>query len=451
MSTSLPPGPRLPALVQTLVFFRYRHAMLPLLRRRYGDVLRLRVVPDQQLVMVCRPEHVREVFTGAPETMHAGEGNAVLGPVMGQHSVLLVDDAQHVRARRLLMPAFNGVALRGYAGLIEQLAEQEVSGWSPGEPFRALDRMNRLTLKIICRVVFGIRQADQLERLRPLVNATVAISPLVLLGWAYPRLQRVGPWRRYVDVQTALDAELYAQIGARRDHPDAGEGSDVLSRLLAVGDDESEPLTDVELRDQLVTLLLAGHETTASALAWALHELAYSPETQARAREAADSGQPGDAYLQAVLKESMRLHPVISFVARRLTAPTQIAGYRLPAGVTVMPSILLAHADPDAYPHPERFDPDRFVGESPPPNTWIPFGGGTRRCLGAGFALLEGTAVLRAVLRRWELQPVRPARNGPASATSPRCRAAGRRSRSTRGAGTTDLRRRCPPRRWSVP
>jgi cytochrome P450 len=260
--------------------------------------------------------------------------------------------------------------------------------------------MNALTLEVILRVVFGVTDETRLEQLRPCVNRTVNISPAVLLGWGYPRLQRFGPWRRTVDNAYRLDALIYAEIRERRQATDLAERPDVLSRLILV-DDGGDRLTDEELRDQLVTLLLAGHETTATALAWALHELGLDRAQLERAREAARSGD--DDRLEAVLKESMRLHPVIPMVVRTLMAPVTLAGWRLPAGATVGPSILVSHSRDDNHTDPERFDPTRFVGHHPPVNTWIPFGGGVRRCIGAGFSLMEGVAVLREILTAYDV------------------------------------------------
>jgi cytochrome P450 len=372
--------------------------------RRYGDAFTVRVIPGgRPLVLFARPEAAREIFAGDPEVFHAGKGNAILGPIMGEHSLLLQDSREHQRARALLMPAFNGHALRGYRGLVEEVARAEVARWHAGEEFRSLDRMNALTLEVILRVVFGVTDPERLERLRPCVYRTVAISPAVLLGWGYPVLQRFGSWKRTVDNAYRLDELIYAEIRERRSAADLEQRGDVLSRLILTGGDDDR-LTDEELRDQLVTLLLAGHETTASALSWALYELGRDPQQLARARRAARDGE--DAYLEAVMKESMRLHPVIPMVVRTLMHPATVAGWDLPAGTTVGPSILVAHANPDHHPHPERFDPERFVGKNPPVNTWIPFGGGVRRCIGAGFSLMEGVEVLRQVLSAYDVTAV---------------------------------------------
>jgi cytochrome P450 len=332
---------------------------------------------------------------------HAGKGNAILGPVMGEHSLLLVDSSQHKRARKLLMPAFNGHALRGYEDLVTGLAKTEVGGWTPGTPFRSLERMNALTLEVILQVVFGVTDEARLAELRPLVNRTVNVPPLVFLGWGFPQLQRFKPWKDTIENQVELDRVIFAEIAERRVAGDLADRSDVLSRLLQVRDEDGSGLTDVELRDQLVTLLLAGHETTATALAWALHELAKDPEQEQRARAAAASGD--DDHLEAVLKESMRLHPVIPMVVRHLMREATIGGIDLPRGTNVAASILLAHESETSHPDHTRFRPERFLDGEVGVNTWIPFGGGVRRCIGAGFSLMEGVAVLREVLTAYDV------------------------------------------------
>lgn len=411
----VPDGPKYPGLLQSIALMRFRHTWIPHLHRKYGDVFSIRILPEGRwLVVFNRPEHVREIFAGDPEVFHAGKGNAILGPVMGEHSLLLVDSAQHRRARKLLMPAFNGHALRSYESMIEGLAKTEVGSWAEGTPFESLERMNSLTLEVILQVVFGVTDEHRLAELRPLVNRTVNVSPAVFLGWGFPRLQRLGPWRRAFENQAALDHVIYAEIAERRRATDLEHRTDVLSRLLLVRDDEDPDdtgLTDEELRDQLVTLLLAGHETTATALAWTLHELARDPAQERKARDAATTGD--GAYLEAVLKESMRLHPVIPMVVRHLMEPATVGGIDLPAGVNVAASIILAHASETSHPDHAAFRPERFLDGGVATNTWIPFGGGVRRCIGAGFSLMEGVVVLREVLSAYDVSLPPGAREEP--------------------------------------
>lgn len=403
MPPPYPPGPRWPAAIQSVLFQRRRAWLLPTMARRYGDVFSLRVPPYADNVVVFnRPEHIREIFAADPADLHAGEGNQVLGPIMGEHSLLLTDEDEHSRARRLLMPAFNGAALRGYRDLVAELAKAEVGRWHSGAEVVALDRMNALTLEVIMRVVFGVTKESTRDRLAPRLHRMVDISPIVLLGWVVPRLHRFGPWKRFNDNQSEIDALLYTEIAQRRKASDLAKRTDVLSRLLQVGSETGDaPLTDAELRDQLVTLLLAGHETTAAALSWTLHELARHPDLQHEGYVAARDGD--DKFLEALLKESMRLHPVIASTARKLTRELEIGGWTLPTGTVVNTSILLAHQRSASYPDTWTYRPSRFLDNEVEPNTWLPFGGGVRRCIGAGFSLMEGTTVLREILTRYHL------------------------------------------------
>ena len=403
-STALPPGSRLPALVQTFLFLSMRRQFQLGLHRRYGDVFTTHLAGRRTVVTLTRPEHIREVFAGAPEVFHAGDGNAMLAAVMGDNSVLITDEDVHRRARKLLMPAFNGAALRGYGELMTELATADAQRWPTGRAFPVHPRMNAVTLEIILRVVFGMADGDRLTALRPAIRGITDIGPLALLGWTYPKLERFWPWSRNKERLETADALLYAEITDRRAAGDLDDRDDVLSRLLSASGGE---MSDAELRDQMMTLLLAGHETTATALAWSFHELARRPDVQAKARQAADNGD--DDYLTAVAKEAMRRRPVIQNVGRMLTEPTEVAGWRLPATTVVAPSILIVQQDAEYYDDPDDFRPERFIGKNPEAGTWIPFGGGVRRCLGAGFSLQEAAAVLRAVLSRYELRAPRQA------------------------------------------
>jgi cytochrome P450 family 135 len=394
--TALPPGSRLPRLAQTILFISARGRVLTRWHRRYGDTFVIRVAGPRTIVTLTKPEHVRQVFAGTPTVFHAGEGNAVLAPVMGQHSLLITDEDDHLRARKLLMPAFNGAALRGYRDMMTELAVSCVESWPVGTPFAVHPRMNAVTLEIILRVVFGMSDGPRLAELRPRLRQISDIGPLTVLGWSYPKLRRFAGWRRNWENLQAVDNLLYAEIAERRTAGDLSERGDVLSRLLTAAGDE---LTDLELRDHMITLLLAGHETTATALAWSFHELARRPDLLRQAQDG------DDAYLEAVAKEAMRRRPVVQNVARKLTEPTEIAGYRLPAGTVVAPSISLVHRDADAYVDPKDFRPERFLGKQPEAGTWIPFGGGVRRCIGAGFSLQEAVAVLREALARYDIRP----------------------------------------------
>jgi cytochrome P450 family 135 len=397
---TLPPGPKLPTAVQTVLFMAAKTWAAQRWQHRYGDVFALRIAPAGDAVVLARPEHIREVFAGPADVFHAGEGNAILGPIMGEHSVLLLDEKEHLAARKRVMAAFHGAAVKSWSEVIERLTADSVAQWPRNRPFAVHPKLNDISLEVILRIVFGMADGERLRELRPLLKKLVQIGPVIFLGWLYPQLMRYGPWRRFDKVKQAADALIHAEISERRAATDLDERTDVLSKLLVAAPEQS----DQELRDHLITLLLAGHETTASTLAWTLHDLARNPQLLARAQRAADEND--DDYLEAVVKESMRLRPVISVVARRLAKPVRVAGYDLPAGVVVFPSIQRVHRTPAVYPSPDEFRPERFLGSNPPPATWIPFGGGIRRCLGAALAMVEAQAVLKVVLRTVDISPV---------------------------------------------
>jgi cytochrome P450 len=407
MTYDIPAGPKMPAWRMTWKFLRDRQGMIPAFHEEYGDTFSLQILPGPRtLVVFSDPADVKEIFAADPSQFHAGKGNEILKPVMGEHSVLLTDDGEHQRARKLLMPAFTGPSMRAYQPLVEAIAKVEVDSWHDGDTLVTLDRMNAITLDVILQVVFGVTDEERLAVLRPKVNRMVNIDAKMLLAWSYPRLFALPPWRGYFRNQKQVDELLYAEIAERRAAHDLDGRDDVLSRLLRVGMESDggageTPLTDAEMRDQLVTLLLAGHETTASALSWTLHELGRDPQILALAVAAADAGD--DAYLEACLKESMRLHPIIDFVARTLQSDQVVAGHRLPRGTTVTPSIMLSHSREESFEDADLFRPERFTAGKIAANTWIPFGGGVRRCIGAAFSLMEGTVVLREILQRYEV------------------------------------------------
>ncbi len=389
-----------------MLYARWRGPFLGALERRYGDVFTLRLVPPfaEHLVVFSRPDHIREIFAADATDLHAGEGNRLLCSVMGERSIMLVDDADHARIRGLLAPAFSGSTVRAYRTSIEAIVKSHLDRWVAGSTVHTLDRMNDLTADVITQVVFGLTDERRRNRLAPRLRRIVTINPIVFFGWKWPWLERFGPWKRFRDNLSEIDALIYSEIARRRADPERQGRPDVLSRLLAAGSDDNPadaPLTDVELRDQLVTVLLAGHETSASALAWAFHELAAATDVQAEACRAARAGD--DRYLEAVVKEAMRRRTVIGGAFRRLARDATICGMRLPKGTGITASSLLAHGRRDSFPDATRFRPGRFLDGSVAPNTWVPFGGGARRCLGAGFALMEGTVVLREALTRYTL------------------------------------------------
>ena len=403
----LPPGPRLPRLVQTVWSVRWPVSLQHHCQRRFGDCFTTRFVGQLgTTVHLADPAAVKAVFRGDPEVFRAGETNAILEPLMGQHSLLLLDGEAHLRKRRLMLPPFHGERMQRYAELIREITTQEVEQWSEAQPFALRPRMQAITLEVIMRAVFGIEDAARLREVRPLVRrlVTMTMGPgaamLPFVGRFRSRARWV-PWARFQQAVDSVDQVLFEEIRRRRGDPGAADRDDVLSTLLQARDEAGDGMTDAELRDELVTLLLAGHETTATAAAWTVELLLRNSEALDRLQE--DLAGDGTTYLEAAIKEALRLRPVIPAVGRRLAAPVVLNGHRLPAGINVSPAIYLLHRRPDIYPDPNAFRPERFLEEPPDGYEWIPFGGGTRRCIGASFAMLELRVALSTILRRTRL------------------------------------------------
>jgi len=405
---SLPPGPRLPAAAQTLRWAVRPAAFMERCLRTHGECFTLRLAPLGEVVFVADPAAIRQVFTAPPERMRAGEGNAILRPVVGPGSVLLADGEDHLRKRRLLLPPFHGERLRRQAGRIARAAAREVERWPRGRPFALRPRLQSIALEVIAGTVLGLDDDPRERQLRRLLGRLLDVSaahPVVALTpWLQRDLGPWSPWARFVRARAETDAAIFALIARRRRDPSAATRDDILSALLEARDDHGRALSDAELRDELVTLLVAGHETTATALAWAFERLLRHPV--AWARLAAEAASADGDYIDAVIKETLRVRPVFSIVVRRLAAGMEIAGHPLPAGTVLAPCAYLTHRLPRLYPDPLAFRPERFLGRAPEPYAWIPFGGGTRRCLGASFAVLEMKEVLRTVALTARLQPV---------------------------------------------
>ena len=396
----LPPRPDLSRFMMTAGFMLIPTRFLDSCRRRCGDYFTLRPAADRLLVVTADPVAVEQVFKGDPNLLYAGEGNVPLAPILGPGSTLLLDGPEHLRHRRLLLPPFHGERMRRYGDVMREAAEREIARWPRGRGFAVLSSMQAITLEVIMRAVFGFDDPERRERigapLRRLLD-TVSSRPRVLaLALTAGRYGPRSPWARFLAERQRADALLYEAIAERRRDPGAADGDDVFSLLLAARDEEGEPLTDTELRDELMTLLVAGHETTATALAWTLERLTRTPDVLAKL--VAEHAEGGEEYLDATIRETLRLRPVVPAVARRLQAPMRIGPWDLPAGVTIAPSIYLLHRRDDIYADPLEYRPERFIEDPPGTYEWIPFGGGVRRCLGASFATFEMKAVLRAAL-----------------------------------------------------
>jgi cytochrome P450 len=399
----LPPGPRVPSAVQTMGWWSRPHAYMERLRESYGKRFTLRLLATPPFVMHSEPEHVKEIFTAPPEVLHPGEGAGILEPIVGKNSVILLDESAHLEQRKLMLPAFHGERMERLSALVDEVTEREVAGWPRGEPFELHPRLQALTMEVILRAVFGLDPGPRLDGLRDRLTGMMQFSsnPISML----PPLQRLfgerGPYGGFFQLRDEADALLFELIDERR--AEDGDRDDVLSMLLeARHDDDGSPMSAQELRDELMTLLVAGHETTASELAWAFVRLTREPEVRANLADDVDGGD--GSYLAATINETLRRRPVLPNAAPRLVnQPIEVGGWAYEPGVCLVANSYLLHHDPEIYPDPYAFRPERFLDREPGTYTLIPFGGGRRRCLGASFAILEMKAVLRAVFSTLEL------------------------------------------------
>ncbi len=401
----LPPGPRLPGPLQAMRLVARPLAFLHSCERRFGPAFTVSFAPVGQVVYITDPADVRAVFTGDAATFHTGEARTPLADVLGRRSLLLLDEDEHLRERKLMLPPFHGERLRAYEDAMASITAAEVEKIPLGRPVALRPHMQAITLEVILRVVIGTREPERLEPLRRALSRLTGMHPVLMLAASLVRrdLGPGSPWRTFTGIRDEADELLYEEIARRRSRPG---GDDMLSMLVEARDEDGNGLDDGALRDELVTLLLAGHETTATGLAWAFERLVRHPAAMARLRETLDAGD--HTYLDAVIKETLRVRPVVLEVARHLMAPVEVAGYRLPAGTTVMSSVALVQLSSRHWDEPTAFRPERFLGEPPDAYTWIPFGGGVKRCLGASFALLEMRVVMRELLRRLDVAPARP-------------------------------------------
>src|SRR3954451_12274034 len=403
---ALPPGPKLPTPVTTAQFVRRPLDTLRRWHARYGDGFTVSYIAFGTGVYVADPEAIRELFTGDQSDLLAGEANSILEPVVGKHSVLVLDGPEHLRQRRLLLPPFQGSRVNAFRTVVCEAAEREVDRWGAGERLVLRDRMRALTFDVICRAVFGVTEPDRVERLRVALAELIDTTPLIL---ASSLLRRdFGPWSpggRFRRRLERADALLYDEIARRRSEVDLEQRTDVLSLLLCARDEDGRAMSDEELRDELLSMLGAGHETTATGLSFALELLMRNPVELAALRESIDAGE--DAYLEAVMKETLRVRPVIDAAERTLTKERRVAGHDLPPGLKVYPAIALVQLRPELYPDPHEFRPRRWLDGDVESYGWLPFGGGIRRCIGAALAQAEMIEALRVVVGRVELRPLR--------------------------------------------
>lgn len=410
----LPPGPSQPRVVQTIGWWSRPIAFLEGCRRRFGKRFTINLLSTPPFVMLSDPADVKEVFTAPPEVLHPGEGARILEPVVGKNSVILLDEREHLSQRKLMLPAFHGEKMDRLTGLMAEVADREVASWPRGEPVALHPRFQALTLEIILRTVFGLDAGERLEAIRARLTEILRLGaqPLGMFPIFQRDFGRQSPWKRFLRLRDETDGLIFDLIEERRRDQSRPQSdrqlddgrSDVLSMLLAARHEDGSPMSPQELRDELMTLLVAGHETTASELAWGFEQLVREPAVVTRLTDEIDAGDE-DAYITATIQETLRRRPVLPNAAPRLVKqPVQVGGWTYPPGVCLVANSYLIHHDPQIYPDPYAFRPERFLGEAPGTYTWIPFGGGRRRCLGASFALLEMKIVLRSVLASREVQ-----------------------------------------------
>lgn len=402
---ALPPSLDLPPVVQTARWIVRPTTLLDRARRDCGDVVTLNFAPAGRFILTSDPADVRRLFTAPPDDVPTATANSPIGPLVGEHSLLTLNGREHLRQRKLLLPSFHGDRLRAYADIIETEAHARIDTWQPGAEMRLQPHMSAITLEVILRAVFGVEDQARHAALRTAIEDLILFtaSPKAILS-AIVTTQRgklTGPLRGKA---AAMDALLYEEIASHRAHGGLEDREDILSLMMCAQDEDGNAMTDIELRDELVTLLLAGHETTATSLSWAIERLLRTPHALARLTDDLD----GDAYLDAVIHETLRSRPVVPIVGRTLRVPLTFGEYEIPAGSFAGASLYGTNHNPAVYDEPQAFRPERFLDRKPDTYAWIPFGGGVRRCIGAAFAQMEMKIILRAMLSRARLEAVDP-------------------------------------------
>jgi cytochrome P450 len=403
---AMPPTPDSSPRMQTLRWLFRPLGFLESCRRSFGETFGVQFIGfETPLYFTSEPEAIRAVYSNRANTLPPGR-NATLEPIMGSRSVLLLEGGEHLARRKLMLPPFHGERMRAYEEVIREVARSEVDSWPLHSAFPVHPRMQAITLEVILRAVFGVTEPTRLQRLRGSLGQVLGRTAHPLIQLLIITTQRFGPrgvYGRFLELLEEVDALLYEEIVERRADPEVEAREDILSMLICARFEDGTAMDDGELRDQLMTLLLAGHETTATSLAWAFDMLARNPIACDRLRSEVNSG--GQEYLRATINEALRLRPVVPIAGRRLAAPLELNGYELPAGSDISPAIYLTHTRPDLYPDPYAFRPERFLESPPETYAWVPFGGGIRRCLGAAFAEFEMRIVLAEVIGRCRIEP----------------------------------------------
>lgn len=405
----LPPGPRMPSPMQTVGWWSRPTGFLDRARRKYGRRFTVKLAAQDPFIVISDPAEIKQVFTAPPDVLHPGEGTRILEPIVGPNSILLLDEGAHMTQRKLVLPAFHGQRMKGLEPMIADVAREQIRSWPRGESAPIHPRMQRLTLEVILAAVFGVRDGERLNPLRTSLTEMLdfGMNPLSLLPPARRAPFGRGPWANFLEIRARTDELIYGEIRDRRERGDEG-GSEIINSLIAATREDGTPMSDVEIHDELLTLLVAGHETTATQLAFTLERLTREPHVLETLVEAVDEGD-GDPYLTAVIRESLRLRPVLLNAApRTVKKPIEVGGFTYRPRVHLLASAWLVQHDAEIYPEPYAFRPERFLDSDPGTYTWIPFGGGRRRCVGATFAQLEMAIVLRELLRTTRITSENP-------------------------------------------
>jgi cytochrome P450 len=427
---TLPNGPKTSRFVQLIQWISDPLTYMDKCAKQYGDIFTAQVTNGEPWVMIDHPQAVQEMFNS--NAFHApGKVNRIFQPILGEQSMVMFSGEKHKRERQLLMPPFHGERMRNYGQLICDIATDVASKWSVDRPFVARSAMQEVTMRVILQAVFGLDDGPRLQALRPLLASFVDMtdsplrSSMLFLKWLQQDWGSWSPWGRMKQRQRKIDDLIYAEIEERRLQPDANR-TDILSLMMAARDENGQPMTDEELRGELMTLMFAGHETTATALAWAFYWIHHLPSVRQKLLQELDSlGENPDPmeifrlpYLSAVCQETLRIYPVAMLTfAREVLTPVELMGHQLEPGTVVVGSIYLTHRREDLYPEPLQFKPERFLERQFSPYEYLPFGGGSRRCIGLALAQLEMKLVLATILRDFDLvltekKPVQPKRRG---------------------------------------
>jgi cytochrome P450 family 135 len=395
----LPPGPRSPGWMQTSQWMFRPIEFMDRCRQQYGEIFTIRLGPAKNVVMIGSPELAKQALSRDPDILRAGDTNGIFRPVVGSNSILLLDGDAHMHQRRILLRGLGASHAAQFVDQVREIAAKRIGGWEKGQRLKLHDEMEAISFASIMRVVFGEHSDEPHAELRELIPEMMdrCDSPFTLMPWFRRELAGGSPYARLMRVLDRIDEILFELISERRADPMTQVRDDIVSLLLKAEHEDGSALTDREVRDEILTMIMAGYETTTSGSAWALERLLRSPEQLDRLTAEIESGSDG-AYMDAVVKETLRARPVVPVVARHVTETVGLGGYTIPAGSTLMVSIYLVHSDPESYPEPDEFRPERFLSGVPEEAAWIPFGGGVRRCLGARFAELEMKVILTQVL-----------------------------------------------------